>query len=103
MLCQRSIKMNVLLNIQYFLHSFRGHYFFPVNQKMKPLSAMIPRTVFIPQNGDDVSVIQHIVKAEPVPFFFRYQRIDFDVIICPGPESNQTRYYEVNPLIPEEK
>ena len=63
---------------------------FSVDHQMKTFSMVIPGAVLIPENGDDVTMIGHIVQAEPVPGIFRYQRIDLDDIIWPWTEPDHS-------------
>src|ERR1035441_10299437 len=55
--------------------------FFSIGQDAHSLTAMIARSVFVPNNREQAAVIFDTIETEPVPDSVRQQRPDFDRII----------------------
>jgi len=62
---------------------------------MESFSGMIVGTVFVPHDGNVVTMIQHVVKAEPLPFVFWYERTYLKCFVQTGTEAHQSADYQV--------
>ena len=70
---------------------------FAVDVNTKALACMVAGAVLIPNDGEVVTMIEHVVEAEIIPFILRKQRIDLNSVVLTGAQATQTRDNQVVP------
>ena len=70
---------------------------FAVDVNAEALACVVTRAVLVPENGEVVPMIEHVVEAEIIPFILRKQRIDLNSVVLTGAQATQTRDNQVVP------
>ena len=57
---------------------------FAVDVNTEATACVVTRAVLVPEDGEVVPMIEHIVKAEVIPFILRKQWIDLNGVVLTG-------------------
>ena len=68
---------------------------FAVDVNTKAFACVVTRAVLVPEDGEVVPMIEHIVKAEVIPFILRKQRIDLKARVLTGTQTTKAGNDEV--------
>ena len=70
---------------------------FAVDINAEALSSVVTRAVLVPEDGEVVTMIEHVVEAEVIPLILRKQRIDLKVRVLTGAQTTETSDNQVVP------
>ena len=70
---------------------------FAVDVNTKAFACVVTRAVLVPEDGEVVTMIEHIVEAEVIPLILRKQRIDLNSVVLTRAQTTETSDNQVVP------